>query len=115
MKYFTQSMWADAQRPFEHHDNHEQWDQAFKDYRQQLVGLRDRLDTEAYTFFDSADVHDGELLEWKIIDGSRLRNSWQAQSNNPVEVKLSVWDATTSLYGIWRIPACGRQLLIFLV
>ena len=86
---------------------HVKWDQAFKDYRQQLAGLRDRLDEGAYAFFDTADVHDGELLEWRILDGSRLANSWQAQANNPVEVKLSVWDAYDQF--VWRLAYSGAR------
>jgi hypothetical protein len=72
-------------------------------YRAQLETLRSRLSDEAFQFFRYADVHDGELLELVIVDGSRPAplsepvRPWKTHRNHPVSVKLSVLDALDKL------------------
>ncbi len=103
MKYFTPSMWRGSQTG----GNHKQWEQAFHEYHYQLVALKDRLSEEAYGFFDQADVHDGELLEFRIIDGSRPaplsgpKLAWETPTNYPVKIELAVFDAWDRF--IWRL------------
>jgi hypothetical protein len=72
MKYFTKSMWRGSQwvGP-EAEENHAQWQIAFESYRRNLEALRGRVDDEAYRFFTDADIHDAELLDLRISDGSR--------------------------------------------
>ena len=54
----------------------------------------------------AADVHDGELLDLVILDGSRPAplsepvRTWTTPRNHPVRVKLSVLDAISAAKGI---------------
>jgi hypothetical protein len=112
MKYFTPSLWRDLQRPVERAVGDQTgWERAFEEYREQLRALRIRLNAEAYAFFDEADVHDGELLEFRVIDGSRpaplssAARVWTAPMNFPVAVEAAVLDAGDRF--VWRISYSG--------
>jgi hypothetical protein len=108
MKYFTPSMWLGLQGSSEQSgENHRRWESAFKEYRQQLAALRGRLSGEAFSFFDEADIHDGELLSFRIVDGSRAAlltnraSPWETLLNYPVRVELAVLDARDEL--VWHL------------
>lgn len=67
-----------------------------------------RLSHDAYHFFREADVHDGELLELSMADGSRstplnqaAASPWTLSSDYPVKAKLSVVDSSEKL--VWHI------------
>lgn len=66
-------MWARAQRQAspEAEENHLQWSRAFESYRANLERLRGRVSEQAYGFFADVDIHDAELLDVRVIDGSR--------------------------------------------
>jgi hypothetical protein len=119
MKYFTPSMWRGLQRTDELGtvESHEIWQRAFQDYSRQLSALRNRLSDEAYAFFAEADVHDGELLELRITDGSRPAplsapvRVWESSRNYPVGAQLAVLDAVDQF--VWRLSYSGlRRTLI---
>jgi hypothetical protein len=105
MKYFTPSMWLGSQGSGD--ENHQKWELAFQEYRQQLAALRGRLSDEAFSFFDEADIHDGELLNFRIVDGSRVAplsypaKPWAASMNYPVRVELVVLDAMDEF--VWHL------------
>jgi hypothetical protein len=108
MRYFTPLMWRALQQLGQQDDeNHRKWEQAFHEYRQDLLPLRGRLDDKAFAFFDEADVHDGELLELHIMDGSRPAplsspaRPWATPMNCPVKVELAVLDASDQF--VWRL------------
>jgi len=117
MRYFTKEMWAAAQKADAASDNHVKWDQAVKEYRLQLEQVRPRLSAAAFAFFAEADVHDGELLDLKILDGSRpapvteRRRPWKSEVRFPVRVELTVLDAYDKL--IWKLSYSSlRRALI---
>ena len=107
MKFFTKELWLDAQNTDPTNDSHLPAKAASDAYRAQLDILRPRLSDEAFQFFRDADVHDGELLELVIVDGSRPAplsepvRPWKTPRNHPVRVKLSVLDALDKL--VWRV------------
>jgi hypothetical protein len=70
MKFFTKELWLDAQNTNRTSELHLREKAASYAYRAQLDTLRSRLSDEAFQFVCSADVHDGELLELAIVDGS---------------------------------------------
>jgi hypothetical protein len=118
MRYFTALMWQGVQqRSGEQLDEtYRKWDLALQEYRQQLAALRSRLDDEAFVFFDEADVHDGELLELRIMDGSRPApltspaRPWETSMNYPVRVELAVLDAKEEF--LWRLSYTGLRRVI---
>lgn len=83
------------------------WQKALDDYRAQLEALRGRLTIDAYAFFADESLHDGELLELMIIDGSRPAplgtevRPWRSLKNNPVRVEMTVLDAYDEC--VWRL------------
>ena len=113
-------MWRALQRPGqEGNEIQRTWDKAFREYSQQLSAIRGRIDDGAFAFFDEADVHDGELLELRIMDGSRPAppsappRTWATPMNYPVKVELSVLDALDQF--VWHLAysALGRVALDF--
>lgn len=116
MRFFTRELWLGAQR-WKDKDNHLHWDRAFADYRAQLETLRTRLAAEAFEFFADADIHDGELLELTIVDGSRPAplgsppRPWGRSTDHPVRVTLTALDANDAF--VWRLSYEGlRRVLI---
>jgi hypothetical protein len=101
MKYFTKTLWVGAQQlaGSAHDENYGQWQKAFRDYRAQLDAMKNRLPANAYQFFSEADIHDGELLEFRVADGSRPAplgepaQRWNSVGGHPVRAKLAVLDA----------------------
>lgn len=99
MKFFTRELWLSAQKLGNLKTYDEQWQKAFDEYRDQLETLRGRLNESAFRFFSEADVHDGELLDLAIADGSRpARLSepvrvWKRSGDNPVRARLTVLDS----------------------
>jgi hypothetical protein len=107
MKFFTKDLWLDLQKTNPTNDIDLRVKSASDAYRAQLDTLRSRLNDEAFYFFRDADVHDGELLEVVIVDGSRPARlsepvrPWTTPRNHPVRVVLSVLDALDKL--VWRL------------
>jgi hypothetical protein len=107
MKFFTKELWLDAQNTNRTSELHLREKAASDAYRAQLDTLRSRLSNEAFQFFCSADVHDGELLKLAIVDGSRPAplseavRPWTTPRNHPVKVKLAILDASDR--HVWRL------------
>src|SRR5215472_13393102 len=82
-------------------------DSGFAEYGEQLAALQDRLNNEAFAFFSEADVHDGELLELRLIDGIRPAplsdpaRVWKATRNYRVKAEQSVLDAMDQF--VWQL------------
>jgi hypothetical protein len=107
MKFFTKENWRTLQSIPPANDLLERIHQAGSAYREQLQSLRTRLSEDAFHFFMDADVHDGELLELVIEDGSRPAplsepaRPWNTPKDFPVRVRLSVLDALDKL--VWTL------------
>lgn len=107
MRYFTKDLWIEAQSSATGSGNPSKWDRAFEEYRAQLEKLRVRIPNAAFEFFAEADVHDGELLDLRVIDGSRPApiterpRSWRSNIRFPVRVELTILDAYDKL--IWTL------------
>jgi hypothetical protein len=118
MKYFTKSMWRGSQQVGpEAKQNRVQWERAFEAYRANLEALRRRVGEEAYKFFADANVHDAELLDVRIVDGSRpaplgeAARPWQSLMAYPVRVELTILDAHDE--NVWRVVySSTRSVLI---
>jgi hypothetical protein len=105
MKYFTAELWAAWQDP--------KWRQPpaeadpLKLYLAELESLRGRVNDEAFRFFAEADVHDGELLEFQVLDGGRAAPPGQpgrtpaTRTEYPVGVVLRVLDGGDKL--VWTL------------
>jgi hypothetical protein len=101
MRYFTKTLWVGAQQyaGSAHDENYQQWQKAFREYQAQLDAMKNRLPANAYQFFSGADIHDGELLELRVADGSRPAppgdpaQRWNSVGGHPVRAKLTVLDA----------------------
>lgn len=65
------------------------------------------MSEEAYLFFDEADVHDGELLELRLVDASRPAplsdpsRPWRTVVTFPVKAELAVLDAADQF--VWHV------------
>jgi len=107
MRYFTKDLWIEAQSSATGSGNPSKWDRAFEEYRAQLEKLRVRIPNAAFEFFAEADVHDGELLDLRVINGSRPApiterpRSWRSNIRFPVRVELTILDAYDKL--IWTL------------
>lgn len=109
MKYFTKALWRGAQQlePEAAARNRAAWQEAFREYRAELETVKAHLDQYAAEFFTEADLHDGELLEFQVLDGSRPKplaessQPWVAIGGYPVRVKLAVLDADDRF--LWRV------------
>lgn len=116
MRYFTRELWSGAQGTDDGDDNNRLWNLAFKEYREQLEALRSRLDNDAFEFFSSADIHDGELLNVQIVDGSRPApisepaRPWGISNQYPVRVEVSILDAYDKL--VWDLTYSGLRRVV---
>jgi hypothetical protein len=105
MEYFTKQMWLGAQRISK--DGVDEWQIAFSRYSNDLAKLKPKLSEENFKFFESADVHDGELLSFLIIDGSRPApldsptRSWHCEDEFPIYADLAVLDAYDNF--VWHL------------
>jgi hypothetical protein len=105
VKYFTPELWASWQDPGYKQPPPES--DPFALYQAELEALRHRLEPGAFGFFSEADVHDGELIEFRVIDGSRPAplgepaREWSVRSDHPVGVSLQVLDAWDKL--VWTL------------
>jgi len=105
MKYFTPELWASwSERDYTPPPPEKD---PFRLYQAELETLRERIDETAFHFFTEADVHDGELLDYTIKDGSRPAplgqpgREWESLRNYPVTVTLRVLDAYDKL--LWTL------------
>jgi len=109
MKYFTPELWASWNEPGYTPPPAEK--DPFVLYRQELERLRDRVPADVFSFFSEADVHDGELLDFTIIDGNRPaplgepKRRWKLRGQHPVAVTLRVLDAWDRL--VWNLRYTG--------
>ncbi len=100
-------MWLELQRQGGPSDEiHEKWERAWRDYSRQLETLREKVSEDTYSFFDAADVHDGELLELRLTDASRSDPLWDHSSpwqmvTFPVNAELAVLDAADQF--VWHV------------
>ena len=107
MKFFTKDLWRRAQNAALGDHRILEWQQAESAYRAQLFSLRARLRASELEFFAEADVHDGELLELAINDGSRpapqteVVPAWRSSNDNPVKARLAVMDARDEF--VWQL------------
>jgi len=108
MKYFTRDYWLSLQRGYVPPPPERD---PFRLYHAELEVLRGRLDPVAFGFFAEADVHDGELLQFTVIDGNRPAplgepaREWTYEPGYPVRAGLRVLDADWS--GRSTTPRCG--------
>jgi hypothetical protein len=118
MKYFTKNMWRGSQQTGpEAEENHFQWQRAFEAYRASLELLRGRVGEEAFKFFAESEVHDAELLDLRVVDGSRPAppgepaRPWHSVTECPVRVELRILDAQDD--NVWHlIYSSTRSVLI---
>ena len=107
MKLFTKQLWLSAQNPDNLKSYDRDWQRAYDEYRAELQKLQPRLANDAYKFFAEADVHDGELLDLIVIDGSRpaplseKARLWTEPGNYPLQAKVEVLDSYDKF--IWRL------------
>jgi len=119
MRYFTRELWLGLQKSEERTQCTERFNRAINDYVAQLTSLESRLKPEVYKFFAEEDVHDGELLDLVIEDGSRPAplsqppRPWKASKEHPVAVKLSVLDAYDRFVWTLRYKTVRRILVNF--
>lgn len=116
MRYFTKELWSGAQGSGDTEENSNLWDRAIKEYREQLELLRPRVAPPVFDFFSSADIHDGELLEVRVVDGSRPApidepaRRWSRPTQFPVRVELSILDAYDKL--IWELSYSSLRRVV---
>ena len=117
MKYFTKSMWRGSQQAgILHVENHLQYQRAFESYRVNLDDLRPRVGDSVWDFFANIDVHDAELLDLRIVDGSRPAplgepaRPWQCITTYPVRVELTLLDAFDQY--VWRLWYSAVRLVL---
>jgi hypothetical protein len=114
MKYFTRERWRAAQRPDD--AVREEWRVASEEYESQLKTVEAKLSPDARRFF-RADVHDGELLHFNIIDGGRIAagpaEPWEYQKQFPVSVELEVLESTGERSWKLRYLSCRRTVVDF--
>jgi hypothetical protein len=99
-------------------DTTDQWKRRLKEYSAQLDLLRDSLSDEDLSFFAAPDaLHDAELIDMIILDGSRPAplsdppRPWILPGNHPVQVKLRLLDADEAL--LWTLAYTGvRRILV---
>lgn len=96
MRYFTRELWISWQEPGYEQPPPDR--DPFVLYQQELETLRPRLSPDVFRFFSEADVHDGELLDLRVIDGGRpapldeAGRPWATRTDWPVAVSLRVLD-----------------------
>jgi hypothetical protein len=117
MRYFTKELWLSAQEVGQLEQYNRNWLRANDEYNAQLKKLEPRLNPDAYKFFLDADVHDGELLELVLEDGSRPAplsqpvRAWKRATQHPVRAKLSVLAANDAV--VWELSyASLRRMMV---
>jgi hypothetical protein len=81
--------------------------------RRGLDGIHNTLtlSEDAFYFFREADIHDAELMELVIVDGSRPAplaeppRPWVSANNHPVRVSLRLLDAVEEF--LWELSYVG--------
>ena len=90
--------------------------EAIKQYSAELAAIKTRLNEDIYSFFADADLHDGELLELRVIDGSRPAalsapaHEWQTVIGYPVKAELAVLDAMDEF--VWRVSYSALRRIV---
>lgn len=116
MRYFTRELWLSLQTS-NRQQSVQNSQRADAEYRAQLASLAMRVDKDAFAFFAEADIHDGELMELAVKDGSRpapiseASRPWKQLRQLPVGVMLSVLDANSQF--LWSISYSSmRRVLV---
>jgi len=97
-------------------ENYVHWQRAFQAYRADLEGLHSRVAEMAYTFFAEADIHDAELLDLRIVDGSRPAplgepaRRWQSLTEYRCESNSRSLDAHDE--NVWHIVYSGTRSVL---
>jgi len=90
--------------------------EAIRQYSAELAAIKTRLNEDVYSFFADADLHDGELLELRVIDGSRPAplsapaHEWQTVIGYPVKAELAVLDAMDEF--VWRVSYSALRRIV---
>ena len=90
--------------------------EAIKQYSAELAAIKTRLNEDIYSFFADADLHDGELLELRVIDGSRPAplsapaHECQTVIGYPVKAELAVLDAMDEF--VWRVSYSALRRIV---
>lgn len=98
-------MWIGAQG--RDGDTSNSWPEAFRRYAEQFAEIKGRLGSDELLFFDSPNIHDGELLALMILDASRPApidgppSPWNCDEEFPVDVTLSMIDAVDEF--VWTL------------
>lgn len=116
MKYFTRERWKAAQRSDQ--ADSKAWQADMEKYSKELKALLNRLSPDARLFFETADVHDGELLRCEVIDGCRIppegsRRAWNNEVPHPVVTQLEVLEASGKASWKLRYSRCRRANIDF--
>jgi hypothetical protein len=119
VKFFTRELWLSAQNITNLKSHDREWRRAEEEYRAQLETLKPRLASDAYKFFAEADVHDGELLDLVVADGSRpaplgeKTRRWVKPGNHPIQVRMEVLDSWDKLVWLLTYKKVRRLLVDF--
>jgi hypothetical protein len=74
--------------------------------------MRDRLEPTVFSFFSEADVHDGRLMEFRVVDGRRPdpveHGEWI--EDDPVTVLLRVTDSRETLQWMLKYEGVRKVL-----
>jgi hypothetical protein len=112
MKFFTKDL---ARVPYA--VSYEAFRAVHEHYLEHMETLRPLLSADAFVFFRDDELHDGELLDLQILDGSRpappqeTPRPWKAPLNHPVKVRLSVLDGWGKT--IWHLSySTVRRVLV---
>ena len=117
MKYFTRERWKAIQGPGKAAS--EAWRAGLEKYSKELKVLLARQTPDVRSFFETADVHDGELLSCRIVDGGRVPSAsekprpWNYSAPHPVVVELEVLEATGKASWNLRYSQCRRASIDF--
>jgi hypothetical protein len=117
MKYFTRERWKAVQRP--NRAASDAWRADLEKYSQELKAILARHPADFRSFFEAADVHDGELLSCNILDGGRIPSAnekprpWNNETPFPVAVELEVLEATGKVSWKLRYSLCRRAAIDF--
>ena len=102
MKYFTKEFWLRLQDIANSPAHDEEWERLLVAYRDELAGLAERIPPATMVFFAEANVHDGQLLEFRVSQPT-ARTPWDgaAETEHPVDVQLVVQEEGGA--STWRL------------
>jgi hypothetical protein len=101
MKYFTKELWLGMQDLSNAEASERDWSRRLNAYRDSLSNLRDRLPAAVMFFFEEADVHDGQLGEFRVFQPALEVWDGSPDTEHPVGVDLVVHEDRGR--GSWRV------------